>query len=160
VVETERPVNTREEEPSLHAKVVILPHEPLKTSTYVVARERLLPPPIPLNVIETAVAVADVVKRNHLSYVVEAPVHEPGTPSLRAFFILYVAVVQPTEGVIVLATVAQVSAPGVCADKIVGIQMKRITIIKKRIGDKHLIVWILACFKDWTFYFLLPVKIA
>ena len=103
----------------------------------------------------TAVAVGDVAKRNHLSYVVEAPVHEPFTPSLTAFFILYSpGEVQSAEGVIVVATVPQVSAPGVCANKIVGIQMNSKAKNKKRIGDKNLIVWILACFKDWTFCYL------
>jgi hypothetical protein len=60
---------------------------------------------------------------------------------------------------VMLIADAQLSLAG-CANKIVGIQMKRRTIIKKRIGDMNLIVWILACFKDWTIYFLLPVKIA
>jgi hypothetical protein len=59
---------------------------------------------------------------------------------------------------VILMADAQLSLEG-CANKIVGIQMNS-TIGKNRIGDKHLIVWILACFKDWTIYFLLPVKIA
>ena len=115
-------------------RVVKLPHEPLKTSTYVVVGERLLPPPPTLNDMVTAVAVGDVAKRNHLSYVVEAPVHEPATPSLTASFIIYVTFVQLAEGVIVVATVPQVSAPGVCANELID---KNITSPNKIRTDKR-----------------------
>jgi hypothetical protein len=60
---------------------------------------------------------------------------------------------------VILIADAQLSLEG-CANKIVGIQMNSKAKNKKRIGDKNLIVWILACFKDWTIYFLLLVKIA
>jgi hypothetical protein len=60
---------------------------------------------------------------------------------------------------VILMAAAQLSLEG-CANKIVGMQMNRKAIDKNRIGDKNLIVWILACFKDWTIYFLLAVKIA
>ena len=64
---------------------------------------------------------------------------EPAAPSLKAFLILYVTGVQLAEGVIVVATVPQVSAPGVCADKIAGTQTKLKAKRKIRIGDKDLI---------------------
>jgi len=128
-----------------------------------VLRERLLPPPIPLNVIVTAVAVDDVAKRNHLSYVVAAVgagvPHDPAAPSLTASFILYAMGVQLAVGVIVVATAAQVSTPVTCAKTTLDIKTKR-SESKIRMGDRNLIVWILACFKDWTIYFLLAVKIA
>ena len=60
---------------------------------------------------------------------------------------------------VILMADAQLSLEG-CANKIVGIQVNSKAKNKKRIGDKNLIVWILACFKDWTIYFLLLVKIA
>ena len=84
-----------------------------------------------------------MVKLNHLSYVVAVVgagvPQEPAVPSLKAFFILYRIGVQLAEGVIVDATVPQVSAPGVCADKIVGMQMNSNAKKKMRIGDSNLI---------------------
>ena len=144
MVETESPYNASGDEPSLHARVVILPHEPVKTSTYVLAKVRLLPPPIPLSVIDTAVAVDEVAKRNHRSYVVAVVgagvPQDPAAPSLKAFLILYVTETQLEEGVIVVATAPQVSDPGVCENDIAGIKIKMTTKKKIRTGDKNLMV--------------------
>ena len=117
----------------------MLPHVPLKTSIYVLDKERLLPPPIPLSVIDTAVAVGEVAKRNHRSYVVAVVgagvPQEPAVPSLIAFFILYnPGVVQFAEGEIVVATVPQVSAPGACANELID---ENITSPKEIRNDKR-----------------------
>ena len=68
----------------------------------------------------TAVAVGEVVKLNHLSYVVVfvgvGVPQEPAVPSLIAFFILYVVVIQLAEGLIVVATAAQYSEPAICSN--------------------------------------------
>ena len=118
---------------------------------------RLLPPPPTPNVMVTAVAVAEVAKRNHLSYVVVAVgagvPHAPAAPSLTALFILYVMGVQLEEGVMVVATVAQVSAPGVCANIIIGIPTKKKAKKRIRIGDRNLIRLDLVCSRTGLFTF-------